>query len=134
MYILIILVHVLACVVLIAVILLQAGRGGGLTEVFSGGETAQSLLGTQAPVLLKKATTVSAVVFLCTSLLLGVLSAKMGRSLFDQSQLPLLPRQLDTAAGTPLDAEAVMPQGPAPAEAPGAAPQDNAPAAEPAAE
>ena len=49
-YILLIILHVIACLVLICVILLQAGRGGGFGAVF-GTESAQSLLGTQAPAL-----------------------------------------------------------------------------------
>lgn len=82
MYIFLIIIHIIACLILIAVILLQAGRGGGLTEMF-GGETAQSVLGTQAPALLKKLTTGSAIAFLLTSLLLGIVTARRGRSLFE---------------------------------------------------
>ncbi|MFH1799064.1 MAG: preprotein translocase subunit SecG [Candidatus Omnitrophota bacterium] len=88
MYILLMIVHIIACLVLIAVILLQAGKGGGLTEML-GGDSAQSLLGTGAPILLKKATTVCAVVFLVTSLLLGMVTARRGRSLFDKMNFPV---------------------------------------------
>ncbi|MBU0683636.1 MAG: preprotein translocase subunit SecG [Candidatus Omnitrophica bacterium] len=88
MYILLIIFHIMVCLVLIAVILLQAGKGGGLTEAF-GGEASQSVLGTQAPVILKKATTVAAVLFLITSLVLGIVTARRGRSLFDNISLPL---------------------------------------------
>lgn len=91
MYILLMTFHIIACLILIAVILLQAGRGGGLTEM--GGETVQSLLGTQASVFLKKATTVSAIVFLVTSLVLGMVTARMGRSLFEQVRLPAVPME-----------------------------------------
>ena len=38
LYGLVILVHVVACLLLIAVILLQAGRGGGLSETFGADE------------------------------------------------------------------------------------------------
>ncbi len=90
MYIVLIIIHIIACLTLIAVILLQAGRGGGLTESI-GGDTAQSVFGTQAPVILKKATTISAIVFLVTSLTLGVVTARRGRSLFDQQRLKVMP-------------------------------------------
>ncbi|MCK5450650.1 MAG: preprotein translocase subunit SecG [Candidatus Omnitrophica bacterium] len=90
MYIFLIVVHVIACLILIATILLQAGRGGGLTEAFTGDAT-QSVLGTQAPVVLKKATTVSAVLFLVTSLSLGITTARQGRSLFEKNMLPAVP-------------------------------------------
>ncbi len=88
MYIFLILIHLLVCFVLIAVILLQAGRGGGLTEAFGGAEAAQQLLGTQAPVVLKRATEICAIAFLVTSLLLGMVTARRGRSLVEQTQFP----------------------------------------------
>jgi preprotein translocase subunit SecG len=87
MFIVLMIVHIIACLVLISVILLQAGRGGGLAESMGGAET-QSVLGTQAPVLLKKATSVSAIVFLVTSLVLGMITARRGRSIFTNMNLP----------------------------------------------
>ncbi len=80
MYILLVIVHVIVCLVLIAVILLQAGRGAGLTEAF-GGEAAQNILGTSAPVILKRATEVCAIMFLITSLLLAMATSRRGQSL-----------------------------------------------------
>ncbi len=74
--------HVIMCFVLIAVILLQAGRGGGLSETF-GGETRQTIFGTKASVFLNRATIVAASMFLVTSLLLGILTSRRGRSLID---------------------------------------------------
>ena len=68
MYFILIIIHIIVCIILIATILLQAGRGGGLTEAFGGSDTIQSVLGTQAPIVLKRATEISAVVFLITSL------------------------------------------------------------------
>ncbi|MBD3426342.1 MAG: preprotein translocase subunit SecG [Candidatus Omnitrophica bacterium] len=116
MYILLILLHVLVCIVLIAVILLQAGRGGGLTEAFGGGETAQQLLGTQAPVVLKRATEVAAVGFLVTSLLLGIVTARRGRSLFERVQFPVAPgTSPQTQQGSPM-IPATVPEQPQPGE------------------
>ena len=86
MYIILIVIHVIVCLVLISVILLQAGRGGGLTEAF-GGDTAQSVLGAQAPTMLKKATEGCAIAFLVMSLLLAMLAARRGRSLMDRVNL-----------------------------------------------
>ncbi|MFH1552213.1 MAG: preprotein translocase subunit SecG [Candidatus Omnitrophota bacterium] len=90
MYIVLIIIHIIVCLILIAVILLQAGRGGGLTEMF-GGETAQSVLGTHAPVVLKKITEASAIAFLITSLLLGMVTARRGKSLFEAARFPVSP-------------------------------------------
>lgn len=77
---LVIAVHVVVSFVLIAVILLQAGRGGGLSETF-GGSATQTILGTKTSVFLKRATAVSAVVYILTCLTLAVLTSHQGRSL-----------------------------------------------------
>lgn len=66
-------VHVITCVLIIVVILMQSGRGGGLTEGFA---SAESMFGAHTNEFMIKATTVLAAVFLVTSLTLAVLSAK----------------------------------------------------------
>lgn len=125
MYWLLIILHVIICVALIAVILLQAGRGGGLTEAF-GGDTAQSILGTQAPAILKRATEVTAIAFLVTSLALGMVTARRGRSLMERAQFPaggVVDR------GMPVLPAATIPEEPS-AEVPEAQETEAAPAAE----
>ncbi|MDP3791475.1 MAG: preprotein translocase subunit SecG [Candidatus Omnitrophota bacterium] len=80
LYGLIITVHIIVSLILIAVILLQAGRGGGLSESFGGSQT-QTILGTKSSVFLKRATAVSAVLYILVCLLLGVMTSHRGRSL-----------------------------------------------------
>ena len=75
-------IHVIACIILIAVILLQAGRGGGLSETF-GGESGQTIFGTKATTFFSRATIVAATVFIFTSLLLGIMTSRRGRSLIN---------------------------------------------------
>ncbi len=116
-YILLIILHVIACLVLISVILLQAGRGGGFGAVF-GTETAQSLLGTQAPALLKKATTISAIAFLMTSLLLGMITARQGKSLFQRMKMPAMPAAVPQAGEAAPQVPADAPSGEAETKAP----------------
>lgn len=82
LYGIILVIHVFVCFVLIAVILLQAGRGGGLSDSFGGG--AQAILGSRGAVYLTRATTACATVFMLTSLTLAVLSAQRGRSLMER--------------------------------------------------
>ncbi|MBI4227217.1 MAG: preprotein translocase subunit SecG [Candidatus Omnitrophica bacterium] len=129
MYIAILLVHLMVSLILIAVILLQAGRGGGLADMFGGGSS--NALGTRASTYLTKATTVCAVIFLCTSIGLAVLSARQGRSLMQQprsSKPAATESRTDTSVTPP--AVAPVPQAP-PVSEPGAAPAEPPPAAEP---
>jgi len=76
-------IHVVACLVLILVILLQAGRGGGLSEAFGGGSS-QTIFGAKANVFLTRATTAAAIMFIITCLSLGIMTSRRGRSLIDR--------------------------------------------------
>ena len=73
-----IIVHVTACVVLIALVLIQRGRGAGLVESFAGVE---SMFGTKTSVFLTRTTTIMSVIFFLTCLALAVLSVKQSKSL-----------------------------------------------------
>jgi preprotein translocase subunit SecG len=72
-------VHALICILLIGIILIQAGRGGGLVESFS---SVESMFGPKTNVFLTRATTVLSTLFFITCLSLALLSARQGRSLF----------------------------------------------------
>lgn len=80
LYGLVIAIHIIASLILIFVILLQAGRGGGLSESF-GGSSTQTIFGTKTSVFLTRATTVSAIVYIVTCLTLAVMTSHRGRSL-----------------------------------------------------
>ncbi|PIQ82389.1 MAG: preprotein translocase subunit SecG [Candidatus Omnitrophica bacterium CG11_big_fil_rev_8_21_14_0_20_64_10] len=73
-------VHLILCLILIGVILLQAGRGGGLADSFGGG-SAQAMLGSRGGEVLAKLTAGVAAAFIITSIALAVLSAREGHSL-----------------------------------------------------
>jgi preprotein translocase subunit SecG len=114
MYALLLVVHVFVCLVLIAVILLQAGRGGGLSEMIGGGQP-NTLFGTQTNTFMTRATEVCAVVFVITSLSLGILSTQKGKSLVEREMLtrtlkgsaPAVP----APAGAPVKTEPAVPAG-----------------------
>ncbi len=121
MYIFLIIVHIFVCLVLIAVILLQAGRGGGMSGAL-GGAQAQSILGTQTNTFMTRATEVCAVVFVITSLSLGILSTQRGKSLVQKEmQMQALKQSLPglpSAVKTEVKEVPAAPQAPKPAEAP----------------
>ena len=80
LYGLVIAIHIIVSLMLIAVILLQAGRGGGLSESF-GGSSTQTIFGTKTSAFLTRATAASAVIYIITCLVLGVMTSHRGRSL-----------------------------------------------------
>lgn len=90
MYAFLIVVHVFVCLVLILVVLLQAGRGGGMSEMLGSGQP-QSLFGTQTNVFMTRATEVCAVLFVITSLSLGILSTQRGKSLIERQHKAVIP-------------------------------------------
>lgn len=115
---LVITVHVIACVLLIAIVLVQRGRGGGFVENLSGLE---SMFGTKTSVFLTKATTVSAVVFFLTCLSLAVMSVHKSKSLLEGYR-PVTSGQ-QSGATAPVEA---VPSQPAAAPAPAVTQQPSA--------
>lgn len=75
MYTLLIIIHVICCILLVAIVLLQVGRGRGMMG-FLGSSTAETLFGSRTGDVLTKSTTVIAVIFMLTSLSLAYLSFK----------------------------------------------------------
>ena len=74
MSILLIVIHVVVCIALIMIVLLQTGKGADMGAAFGGGGS-QTLFGSSgASTFLSKATTVAAIVFMLTSLILAYVS------------------------------------------------------------
>lgn len=68
-------VHIVVCVALIMIVLLQTGKGADMGAAFGGGSS-QTLFGsTGASTFLSKATTGAAIIFMFTSLVLAYLSS-----------------------------------------------------------
>jgi preprotein translocase subunit SecG len=65
-------IHVVACVFLIFVVLLQSAQAADLAGAFGGGGSQTALGMRGATTLLQKATTTAAVIFMVTSLALGM--------------------------------------------------------------
>jgi preprotein translocase subunit SecG len=76
MYILALLVHIVVCLFLIIVVLLQSGKAADLAGAF-GGMGSQTAFGPRgSATLLSKATTISAILFMITSLSLSILATR----------------------------------------------------------
>jgi preprotein translocase subunit SecG len=71
-------VHVIVCLFLIVVVLLQSGKAGDISAAF-GGQGSQAAFGPRgAATTLTRATTVSAVLFMLTSITLSIHAIKQG--------------------------------------------------------
>ena len=115
-------VHVIVCLFLIVVVLLQSGKAADLAGAF-GGMGSQTAFGPRgSATLLSKATTISAILFMLTSMSLSIMATRQsgggGSTILDrhpvktsaptnQTQIPL----------PPAPAPATTPQQPAPAPA-----------------
>jgi preprotein translocase subunit SecG len=92
-------VHVIICVFLIAVVLLQSGKAADLAGAF-GGMGSQTVFGPRgSATVLSKATTIAATLFMVTSLTLSIIATKAGGSstILDKATKPLPTQQKQTA-------------------------------------
>ena len=90
MYTFLLVVHVVVCIFLVGVILLQQGKGADMGAAFGGGGASQTLFGARgSATFLSRATAVLATLFFITSLTLAVVysrqSADQGRSITEQA-------------------------------------------------
>jgi len=116
--------HIFVCVFLIAVVLLQRGKGAEIGAVFGGGASTTVFGSRGAGNFLSRMTTIAAAVFMLTSLGLSYLWAEApGAGLFSDTEAEALP---------PPVAPVFEELGEAPAVEPGALPALPAPDAEPA--
>src|SRR5438874_13688369 len=91
MVILITIIHVLVCLFLIVVVLLQSGKAADLAGAF-GGMGSQTVFGPRgSATVLSKATTISAVLFMLTSLTLSLLATRGGSATPDLLKKALPP-------------------------------------------
>ena len=123
-YYVVLFLHVIACLFLIAVVLLQQGKSQDLASAFGGGGTAAAFGPRAGANVLTRATTILAAVFMVTSLALTVIRPSTG----------VLDR-IPTPAASPA-APGVVASPVATVPAPAAAPETTtpAPAASPAAQ
>lgn len=72
-------VHVVVCLFLVGIVLLQHGKGADIGATFGG--SSQSLFGTEGPLpLLNKVTTAAAIIFMLTSVTLAYISTQSSKS------------------------------------------------------
>src|SRR3954469_12460654 len=73
-------IHVIACIFLILVVLLQAGKGGGMGVAFGSGTSSAVFGGRGAGSFLEKITAGTAIVFMLTSMTLAFYASRSDSS------------------------------------------------------
>jgi preprotein translocase subunit SecG len=114
----ILVIHSIVCVLLILTILMQAGRGGGLTEQFQG---AESVFGAQTNVFMVRLSSILATIFFITCLSLAYMSARQERSLVAEASVKKVnaaaPMTIPPQTGTPTVETAPAPEAQTPVTA-----------------
>lgn len=111
----IIVIHVIVCIALILIVLLQTGKGSDMGAAFGGGAS-QTLFGsTGASSFLTKLTTGAAIVFMLTSLTLAYFSSRRPTASVMSDVAPITQEADRAPVETPGEAETPQPAVPAPA-------------------
>ena len=114
MYILLLIVHVIVCLFLIIVVLLQSGKAADLAGAF-GGMGSQTAFGPRgSATLLSKATTISAVLFMVTSLSLSIMATRtagLGTSVLEGAPKPGVGKTVPAPAPVPIPGQQQPPAG-----------------------
>ena len=109
-YTLLTIVHVLVCLFLIVVVLLQSGKAADLAGAF-GGMGSQTAFGPRSAAnVLTKATTWSAVIFMVTSITLSVMMSRRNSNSVLQSVKPAKQTTAPAQPGAPAKGSNTEPQ------------------------
>ena len=116
MVILLTIIHVLVCLILVLIVLLQSGKGADLAGAFGGGgsQTAFGARGTAT--FLSKLTTGAAVVFMLTSFALSLFTTRNQRSSVMEGAKPTQKQTAPAQSGSPAPAPPVQHPPVAPAQ------------------
>lgn len=90
--------HVVVCIALILIVLLQKGKGADMGAAF-GGSSQAVFGGAGASSFLSKVTTAAAVIFMITSLLLATLGRDNSKSIMEGAKVKVPAAQEQSAPG-----------------------------------
>jgi preprotein translocase subunit SecG len=100
LYYLVLTLHIIACLFLIAVVLLQQGKGQDLASAFGGGGTQAAFGPRGSATVLSRATTILAAVFMVTSLSLSILKHRES-TILDRVPAPAASASPSPASASP---------------------------------
>ena len=92
--------HILVCIALVLIVLLQAGKGAEMGAAFGG--ASQTIFGSSGAMgFLTKLTTVAAVIFMITSLLLAFASSRRASTVMKESPVQSVPAEPEKVPAPP---------------------------------
>jgi len=101
MLILITIIHVIVCLFMVVVVLLQSGKAADLAGAF-GGMGSQTVFGPRgSATVLSKATTIAAALFMLTSLTLSIMATRAGKGAPGLLEKASRPVPVQTQKGSP---------------------------------
>ncbi|MDA8433089.1 MAG: preprotein translocase subunit SecG [Nitrospiraceae bacterium] len=113
MYTAILILHIIVCFFLVFIVLIQSGKGAELGAAFGG--SSQTLFGARgAATIFSKLTTISAVVFMITSLTLSIITARGGSVIKRTPAAVEQKTKLPVAPAGPIQNAPASPNAPAP--------------------
>ena len=93
-------IHIVTCVFIVLVVLMQSGKGAEISAQLGG--SSQTVFGSSGGAnFFTKLTYVLAAVFMTTSLMLTIISSKSKKSVFDGAPLPVTTSGAPTTETTP---------------------------------
>jgi len=78
MYTLILVFHLIVSILLIGVVLIQSGKGSSMANIFGGGGM-ETVFGAETPTILNRITSILAIIFIITCILLATLPGKLSQ-------------------------------------------------------
>lgn len=111
-------IHIVVCLILIMVVLLQSGKAADLAGAFGGGGSQTALGSRGAATVLTKATTIAAILFMVTSLSLALRGSHRSGSVLESTPAPAAAAPAPEAAGSPAQAPSPATEAPAPSPPP----------------
>jgi preprotein translocase subunit SecG len=110
-------IHIIVCIFMVSIVLLQHGKGADIGATFGGG--GQSLFGTEGPIpMMNKITTAAAIIFMLTSISLAYISAHRTTSSVMGSYSAPAPVEQPSQTAAPVPTKVPMPAAPADNTAP----------------
>ncbi|HOV21184.1 MAG TPA: preprotein translocase subunit SecG [bacterium] len=76
MYTFLLVFHIIVCLLLMFFVLIQSGKGSSMANIFGGGGM-ETVFGAETPTILNRITTILAIIFIVSSLILAVTPGKL---------------------------------------------------------